>query len=293
MVNTYRIILARPGAGFFSNFLQVVGYLSGLEGTDNVPVVYFNRLFLYWSPSGYEGRMNGWEYYFEPIIPEINASDLLGINDADLQIYEGADFRRISMEAAKKKIHFNSTYWVKATGWRGKFNDEQRRNSARIVKKYVRLQESVLKRYESTRARIFDGRDMVGVHYRGTDKGGEIKGMGYPFIGINKYLEETDFYLKSHEGSYVFLATDLESALTTFKKRYGQKLIYVDARRSVNGRPVHKHGAIPKVGEEALMDALLLSSAKALICGYSHLTAAAAYFNINLEVKNVYCLKGS
>jgi len=287
-MNEYCIVLARPCAGLFAQFRRVLGLLPKIEETKDIPVAFFNHAFPYWAPGGYEGRKNGWEYYFKPLSESPSVPDLLGMTEEELQLFDPPDFSKIGPDAKKRGVRFSMSFWnPDVLGRSGKVTEAQRKTGSDLVRKYVRLQDSLEEKFNLARKSLFENRHVVGVQFRGTDKGGEIRYFGYSFANIDTYLKETDLYLDNHKDSYIFLATDLEKAHDAFKKRYGEKLLFREAHRSTSSCPLHKHGS-PIIGEEAVLDALLLSSVNILICGMSNLTIASSYFNPNLFVKNVY-----
>lgn len=285
-IEQYCIILPRRGVGFFSQFLQVIGTLAILEPKNPkyTSIAYFNHLFTYWSREGYNGRTNGWDYYFEPLSGS-RLHEVIGIDDQRLQLYTHEDFAKLKFE----NIYFSSDYWSQITGAYGDMTEAQKALSARITNHYVRLNASVKKKLDEVKGTLFGSSDVIGVHFRSTDKGSEITGcLKFPFLGPEHYQSRVDQYLDGHPGACIFLATDWSEILNQFKSRYGKRLLYTSASRSdLASIPPHS-SADPKMGEEVLIETLLLSSCKHMVHGISNVSAAALCFNPDLPHDNVY-----
>ncbi|MDR3550121.1 MAG: hypothetical protein P4L31_01810, partial [Candidatus Babeliales bacterium] len=60
----------------------------------------------------------------------------------------------------------------------------------------------------------------------------------------------------------------------------GRKIIYYDCFRSDNGNPLHFRKPSPgQLGQDVLIEALLLSRCNALVHTYSNVSTGALYFN--------------
>jgi protein O-GlcNAc transferase len=92
----------------------------------------------------------------------------------------------------------------------------------------------------------------IAVHYRGTDKGCEADELP-PF---EAYFAAVD---RMAPGWPVFLMTDEERAVESFRARYGPRLICPEAVRSIDGRPVHLSKTTDRVqlGVEVARDVYL------------------------------------
>ena len=55
------------GWGFFAEFLWVLNHLEWCTYINATPIVIWNHQFAYYSPEGYNGSTNCWEYYFEQV----------------------------------------------------------------------------------------------------------------------------------------------------------------------------------------------------------------------------------
>jgi hypothetical protein len=98
------------------------------------------------------------------------------------------------------------------------------------------------------------------------------------FDQINPYVDD---------GYKIFLATDSQHALSSFKKRYGANRVTTsNSTRSRFGRPLHTSRHLFKspseIGFEALTDAFLLSRGDLLIRTRSNVTTFARILNPGL-----------
>ena len=53
--------------GLYAEFLWVLNHLEWCLSTNKVPVIYWGSESAYYSPRGYNGSHNVWEYFFEPV----------------------------------------------------------------------------------------------------------------------------------------------------------------------------------------------------------------------------------
>ena len=129
----------------------------------------------------------------------------------------------------------------------------------------------------------FTGYRVIGVHYRGTDKVGEVAAVQYSvIIALIQAEIEIDPDIK------IFVATDEQRFLKEMCKNFPGKVVAIDAIRSTNGYPVHypsHRGAVNyQKGEEALVDCIVLSQCSKLYRTSSNLSSASMRFNPTLEV---------
>ena len=60
-------IMCERDVGLFSLIQQVVANVPWALAEGRVPIANFGRRTCYWTPRGFRGRDNVWEYYFEPL----------------------------------------------------------------------------------------------------------------------------------------------------------------------------------------------------------------------------------
>tara|TARA_Y100001938_G_C8080454_1_gene428716 strand:- start:1167 stop:2207 length:1041 start_codon:yes stop_codon:yes gene_type:complete len=247
---------------------------------------------LYYSPSGYNGSDNVWEYYFEPVgtseTKEHKVSDIFQVGFHDLKLDSLND----------KFLIYNLHSYTPLTTWLYFRTDPEaestcpseestflkhRRNVNQYIKKYVKLRSNIENKVKEYTDRYFDG-PVIGVHVRGTDKKSESKIGQRPFVTIDDYLRVLEDTLGKFPDASIFVASDNNEAIAKiFKKFVNNKIIVYNCTRMKSYDsiiPVHLSSQSgPKAGEEALIDCLLLSECNHIICTDSNLSAAALYFN--------------
>jgi hypothetical protein len=280
---SYWVIIARTGPGFFSHFLQVVGTLGWLQSrTQYTPVVYFNRLFTYWSNAGHNGSRNGWLYYFAPVSP-YSLCDLLEIPEDKLQHFHPSDMRNLN----RANITFSSEHRPEITGLVGEMREELRRIASGIVNRYIRLNAIVDERLQAIRTTLFADRQVIGVHFRGTDKHPEnAQWLKVPFLDVEHYFAKVDKYVDENPATFIFLATDCAKTWELFKSRYGTRFLSTSFRRSYK-EPLTYHPS-PQQGEEVLIEAYLLSFCNYFVHGISNIAAGTLLLNAALPHESVY-----
>jgi hypothetical protein len=107
------------------------------------------------------------------------------------------------------------------------------------------------------------------------------------------FFKIIDKYLAINKNSKIFIATDSQNVFLKFKKRYKNRLIYWNSIRSFNETSLHvktktnKKFSRYKLGEDALIEAMLLSRCDFLIRNESNLSATACIFNMKLKQLNL------
>jgi len=154
-----------------------------------------------------------------------------------------------------------------------------------IVKRYFRFQPHI---EEKARALIPPGTQCLAIHIRHSDKAGKnrqrIKEMMF-----QPYAEE---YVKKGGGK-IFLATDSTRVLWRVKStaRWSfvrDRLVFAEnATRSQFRKPVFRMEDHHQTNTEALVDILAMSQCQFFLHGFSGLSEAVHYLNINLHNRSV------
>lgn len=242
-----------PNQGMFAAANQVLGQLYLFE-TGQLPKVSglsidFDKYGLYYDP---DYGLNWWTYYFEPIC--------VGEKGNAKLVYPT---RKQYFEAWERRLMMS------------------RKTAAQVIKKYVHIKPHILKKVDAFIAENFLDYYIIGIHYRGTDKKKEAPRVSYDvvFNEIEKHIPQEEPYL-------IFIATDEIGFLEDSKERYSNRVVALATHRSDNCiLGVHfenKNNYI--IGEEALMDAYLLSKSDLLIRTSSNLSLWSTYFNPDLPV---------
>lgn len=248
-----KYVLGARDAGLFSNFLGVLNLLVWCKKNNKFLVVYWNRSSPYYIPQGYNGSFNVWEYYFEPV------SDLFYENNDPIHCeYTAPDGFAINAHSKLSKEFRNYIY-----------------NEA--IEPYIRLKSNINKKINDFYIKHMQGRHTIGIHLRGTDKYIEIPQVS-PEMILQKAKQE------ALSDSQFFVATDENSLLELAKKTLPGKIIYYDAHRSIDGKSLHGSTTDKaQLGEEVLIEVMLLSHCNKLIHTYSNVSAAVLFFNPEIE----------
>lgn len=252
--NYFLLRPGRPHIGFFATFNLVLGtlYLYDAGKLDNLAgfKVDFGELGSYYDP---EHGPNWWEYYFEPI--ELGS-------------------RENAKVTLSKKDHNQMAWEVRKTLSRGEAN--------RVMHKYIKIKPYMLEKADQFAQENFKDYVVIGVHFRGTDKSHEA-----PPVSYEDALEVIAKQVASLNDDHykIFLATDEQGFLDFMLGHFPDKIIYTQACRSTDSTAVHHsdYNAY-QIGEEALLDALLLTKTQLLIRTSSSLSLWSTFYNVELPV---------
>jgi hypothetical protein len=253
--NELRVITTEYHAklGMFAAANQVLGQLYLFE-TGQLPNISglsidFDKYGLYYDQNL---GTNWWSYYFEPI--------------------------NLGEQRDAKKVYPTYEQYVEAWFQRKMLSREI---AAQLVKKYIHIKPHIQQQVDAFVAKFFLGAYVIGIHYRGTDKNIEA-----PRIAYETVFEEIDKHLPQGKPYSLFIATDEIDFLEQARKKYGSHIIAIEAHRAnYNSEGVHfsnKNSYI--IGEEALIDACLLSKCDLLIRTSSNLSLWSTYLNPDLPI---------
>lgn len=157
--------------------------------------------------------------------------------------------------------------------------------AAHLAGTYLTVRPQIVSIVDAFARAHFADTEVVGVHYRGTDKFKEAPRVPYEVV---RTVVET--YLRQHPGvGCVFIATDESDFLEYARKALAPiSVCACDDLRSDTAEPVHRR-RLPgddgyRKGREALVNALLLSRCGGLLRTSSTLSAWASIFNPTLPV---------
>ena len=194
---------------------------------------------------------NWWTYYFEPIC---------------IGEKEGAELRILSKEeqwaAFVKRRHI------------------PRKEAAVLVQKYIHVKPHILQQVEQFMHNYFQNFFIIGVHYRGTDKEKEA-----PRVSCQAVFQEIEESIPKDRPYRIFVATDEELFLEKIERKFPGHILAADVHRSKDAQGVHfAHAHQYHIGEEAVIDCLLLSNCNLLIRTSSNLSLWSTYFNPEIPV---------
>ena len=261
-----------------------------------LPVIRFDRR----SDALYDPEYgsNVWDYYFEPPLGytyadvracvdagEIHASQLLSFEDLvppgvtplsyQMDLHHGKGlfrgFDRIATfaygERRRSKEHLQR--WMA----------QHRALGREFTSKFIRVKTHVLDKVENFFEHHMRGKRVFGAHVRGTD-------LDYALPAFpSRYFEVLDGALAEDPEALLFLATDQEQFHRLFLERYGERVLSCDCTRSRNATAPHLAGGVRpyQLGEDALIDCLLLARTQHLLKCAASAGEYALYFNAELS----------
>ena len=282
--------------GFFSSFLQVLDNLRWCEKNDYKPIIEWGSDSQYYSENGYNGSKNVWEYYFEPTPTKITDDALIKTNHNTFLL----------KEIPQNFGHRN----IKTSGLRERkdwpiVNDYWRKEANRIINKYIKLKPSVLKKINNFYNQNLNVPGIkIAIHLRGGRGAKELYHkdnvqLEYYRDCINKWL------INNKISKYtIFVASDSNEAINFISNNFKNVKSYPCHRTDdyyIKGKPYHQvqevgwnpsgNQFMPDkraiIGEEALIEAQLLSKCDIMFHHDSLLAIGAANFNPNLELKHI------
>jgi len=242
------VFIAGRRCGFFSELFSVLTGIEYARRHNLMPVPHWCGQCLYWDRKA----CNGWEQFFQPT-------------------YTGIDFESVPEQEAR--------FW----GWRGPNGNINPLNRQRVRSLYcdnITLQPEVDEHVQRCMNSV-NLENTLGVHLRFTDKLPQHRS------DIEAYVTHIDQSIEHY--SHMFVASDSQAALDHLKSRYGNRVQSLDVQRSEDGlgmtEGIHycKHLDRPKLGLEALTDALVLSKCDMMIRTASNLGAFSVCLNPNMD----------
>ena len=252
---TKKYVIGCRRCGFFSNFIALLNSLDWAEKTGNKIAAYWDKVSLYYHKHGHNKvTRNGWEYYFEPLMAGVKCQK----GDRILRIY-----------SPTKDCLFR---------WFTQIDSTRRKRAKILIDKYIKIKPIIMKKINHFFNSYMRNKKTIGVYWRGTDKWREVRK-----VPQKKILEMAKKYATSK--TQFLIASDEKSFINNAKKILGKKnIIYYDCYRSSNGKPIHGSNLFNKaqVGEDVLVEAILLSRCNILLFTYSNVSLAALCFNPQL-----------
>lgn len=256
----YVMKVDRIGGGLFSNVLFVLNHLKIAEKLGFIPVVDMENFFTrYNEKNKVNGTNNSWLYYFKQV-SKYNLSDVYKSNKVILtENFFPPDMPR---------------------------NYKEDKDYLRIYKKYIKIHKHFFKQTSNFAKKNFKGQKVLGVHFRGTSMRTITN---HPFPPTpEQMINAVDKLISKKKFTKIFIVTDQLKYLEIFKKRYNKMICYCNTFRSnknkifhLNPRKNHRY----KMGCDAVIEMLLLSKLKTLICSRSNLSQIAVLTSKNKNYK--------
>jgi len=238
--------------GFFSCFCAVLNQLDWCEANNKTPAVYWGPLSYYYVEGGYRNEhTNVWEYYFEPV-------SRMRYEPGD-QVYNVYTFT----DGPSCRFCWD------------KINQQTRDYAFYLITKYVKINPIVQQKIDDfSRANMRS--NTIGIHLRGTDKKIEEEPVSPEQItaaALTYADSDTQFLLATDEQQLL----DRMIALLP-----GRKIFFYNCYRSDDGTPLHigQKKVLPaQLGEDVLVEVLLLAQCSMLVHTVSNVSTGVLYFN--------------
>lgn len=157
--------------------------------------------------------------------------------------------------------------------------------AATLLSTRMRVQPALLAHVDAFVSRHFAGRQVIGLHFRGTDKSSEARR-----VSGERCAATIERYRATHpDMNALFVASDEEAFVAWMRERFSdiEVIAHDDLERSRDGRAIHTNsdeGDNALKAREALINTLLLSRCQVLIRSASFLSAWASLFAPELPI---------
>ncbi|MDR3338554.1 MAG: hypothetical protein LBT25_00415 [Candidatus Symbiothrix sp.] len=153
-----------------------------------------------------------------------------------------------------------------------------------LFDKYLGFNQNILDEVDSFTSRFFTGKQVLGIHYRGTDKVNEA-----PAVQFDNLIQNIAKIVDSHTGiDLIFVSTDDVKVLQYMAgSAFGIPVIFrEDAIRSEDGMQIHLKEDHSKVviNHDAIVNCLILSRCRYLLKTASFLSDCSVIFNPAIKV---------
>ena len=288
-----------PNAGFFAYVTFAMNQLILCEKSKQVPVVYFGQgpehcRHPFYDPAYGE---NVWEYYFEPAA-EYSYDDLqkmvrdpaCPLTEDDITSLSSDESLRLHLWEPDSVFNYPYGYYKDKYVFDEQWYEDQRRKAHHVIQRYIKVKPHIQEKVEEFCRDHFQDNHVLGVHIRGTDKGtADCHPRLSRIVRPREYFPLIDRYTAKHGPCRIFVATDQKQFVEEMRSRYGGRIISRDVVRSdsiVNTfQKRERHGYA--IGEEVLLDCLILSRCDFLLKCTSAVGEYAIYFNPKLRCIDV------
>jgi len=263
------LLLRANDAGFFSNLNCVLSHLRyslGRRGIAAIIVEWRASPYLSHFPYGRRSDGNLWLHFFE----------VLAFDRRPSQMEETRRFARTSMTARRAYAMY-------------KFDFTWRQVYGHLYQRYIRVKPEIQARADAVHQTAMAGHYRVGVHCRHPRHDTECL---HRSPSLARYVATVRALLPANGSWVVFLASDYEPAVGAFRSAFGERLVMQPGVRralTAGDEQMHHGNSTPGVelGEQVLIDALLLARCDAFVHVTSNLATAVGY--MNPKSRMVYC----
>jgi hypothetical protein len=271
-MNSRTLTVISRNSGFFSNFNCVLNNIERYLGKDGIlaaEVVWRVRDDLEQFSYGQAGDGNIWLHFFEP----------LPFSELPPERLEVCEYPETgACHVTGKDVY--ATYRLNSR-WRKKYNA--------LFGRFVRIRSFLAERADAIFTSRMAGRCCVGVHYRNPRHAVECL---RPIPPPEVFIDRVRKLLPAGRTAAVVLASDFEPAVDAFRVAFGELLVIqpeVTRVTSLERNQLHHVAAHQSLalGEQVLVDCLLLARCDVLLHVTSNVATTAGY--INPELRMVYC----
>lgn len=268
------IKLPNHGSGFFSNYFSVLSMIIEANNKNLKPYVdlsntaWVEEYNPYIDNSPRQNSENPWDWWFDQ--EDLNPND---------------DF--IEINYTRSNFDQNTKVWKR----------KDLPNAKNIAKKYIKIKKEILEQVEYIYREYFDNKNVLGIMARGTEMNNIHPEFGNQ--NIDSWIKKTNRIINKHPNiDLLFIVSEdseyIKIFLDNFKNVFYLKDIFRRTDESLEYTvkyplwpclDINRKNHCKKLGEEMLIQALLLSKCKYLIakqCGTS--SAAIFYSDIIQEV---------
>jgi len=250
----FYVIKRTPGAGLFSNVIFVLNHLLIARKHNFVPIIDMQNFpTIYSENNRINNTKNSWEYYFE----KITKYDLNEVYESKNVIITGNRFYR-SMTHEINSKHFKD------------------------VKKYIKVKKIHTDFANKYFNKYLKNKKILGVHYRGTSYKSSAS---HPFPPTKEQIiNKVEELIKKKNFDAIFLCTEEKRYLELFRKKFNEKLFYIESFRSnldnafkLYPRKNHRY----KLGKEILIETLILSKCNTFLHIDTNVSLFVKFFSKN------------
>lgn len=263
--------------GLFSYVMTNMGLVDYALKKGYIPVIDMQNAENTYLEANQVGNVNAWEFYFkQPMgycLKDIASSKNIILSDG--MITEKNDFPDGHIVGEQDEL----------IRWRG------------VFQKYFRIEENLLKEFQTKKKNLFKDNRILGVLARGTDYV-NARPLNHPVQPtVTQIIEKAIEVMEQYLCTYIFLATEDEIIYNAMKKQFGDKLLTVETIRyttsgNQNINDMHSDRKADKFlkGKEYLMAVWLLSECNCLVAGNVGGTQGALLMSQGYEYSYVFDL---
>ena len=252
---TFYVIQRSPGGGMFSNLCFVIHHLSIANELGFIPVIDMeNFATIYNENIKIKNSFNSWDYYFEPV----------------------SKYKLIDVYKSKKVIITSSkTMGIKYFDGFEYFSKKHKK----IIKKYIKFKNFLITKKKIFLKNNFYNKKILGVHFRGTD----YKNMErHPLPATKKQIySKIKKIQKKYNYDKIFLVTEEKDYFNFLSKEFNNLFIYPSILTDKKQLFFEKNikSLRYKIGEENIINMMLLSSTNHILGISSHMINSAMFFS--------------